>query len=287
MIDLIESGVLPKEREWSDYIDFLREKVVSSDIKILDSVFSDAIKKRVNKEKVGVLFSGGVDSVVIAFLLKKFGFDFVCFSVGLKDCPDLLFSKIVAERLNFNFVSKEFSEKEALELFKKTAKLYKNPSTLDIGVGSVIFAGVELGIKRDIKVFFTGLGSEEIFAGYQRHELSKDIQEECWKGLKTMFKRDFLRDFSIAEYFNISLRLPFLDEAVILSAMGIPEKDKIKGDMKKIPIRKVAIKEGLPEEFALRKKKAAQYGSGFDKLLRKLARNAKIDKLDFIKSLKE
>jgi asparagine synthetase B (glutamine-hydrolysing) len=172
-------------------------------------------------------------------------------------------------------------------LFKKTAKLYKNPSTLDIGVGSVIFAGVELGIKRDIKVFFTGLGSEEIFAGYQRHELSKDIQEECWKGLKTMFKRDFLRDFSIAEYFNISLRLPFLDEAVILSAMGIPEKDKIKGDMKKIPIRKVAIKEGLPEEFALRKKKAAQYGSGFDKLLRKLARNAKIDKLDFIKSLKE
>lgn len=284
MIKKIEEGILPSEEEWSNYIDNLKKKTKESSLKELESVFTEAIKKR-GKNNIAVLFSGGVDSTFIAFLLKKFHFDPLCICVGLKDSPDILVAKKAAEELNLNLIFKEFSDDEALKLFKETAKLYKNPSTLDVGVGSVVFAGIELGAKKGITTFFTGLGSEEIFAGYQRHELSDNIQEECWKGLKTMYKRDFLRDFPIAKFFNVNFALPFLDEKVILSAMGISAEEKLNKELKKLPIRNVASKLGLPDEFAFRKKKAAQYGSSFDKLLRRFARNKSIKKEEFVSSL--
>ena len=287
MIEQIEAGNLPEESVWVDYINSLRSKVVPADINILDEAFCDAVRKRIAKEKVGVLFSGGVDSTLIAFLLKKFKANVTCFSVGLKGSPDLSVAKRAADILKLKLVFKEFSEDEALDVFRQTAAVYKDPSTLDIGVGGVVFAGISLGLKHGIKVFFTGLGSEEIFAGYQRHELSDNIQEECWKGLISMYKRDFLRDVPVAKHFNIKLKLPFLDEKVILAAMGIPADEKIINNLKKMPIRRVALRHGLPEEFALRKKKAAQYGSGFDKLLVRLAKKSKLSKADFIKRFRD
>ena len=55
-----------------------------------------------------------------------------------------------------------------------------------------IFYNVLKMAKRDkIKFVLSGLGSDEIFAGYQRHE--KDINE-CWKDLKKVLDNDIKRD---------------------------------------------------------------------------------------------
>ena len=130
-------------------------------------------------------------------------------------------------------------------------------------------------------------GSEEIFAGYQRHLDAKDPHAECWNGLKNMWQRDFVRDVTIAKALGITVLCPFLDEDLIIKSMGIPADKKINKEFKKIILREIAEELGLPKEFAWRPKKAAQYGSYFDKALIKLAKKSSLDKVDFVEKLKK
>jgi asparagine synthase (glutamine-hydrolysing) len=53
---------------------------------------------------------------------------------------------------------------------------------------------------------------------------------------------------------------------------GIPAKRKIDKKEKKIILREIAQDLGLAKKFAWRSKKAAQYGSWFDKCIARLAR---------------
>ena len=58
----------------------------------------------------------------------------------------------------------------------------------------------------------------------------------------------------------------------VLVAINLPVKNKISGTedvLRKNVLRKFAFNEGLDKEIAYRPKKAAQYGTGIDKILRK------------------
>ena len=66
--------------------------------------------------------------------------------------------------------------------------------------------------------------------------------------------------------------------------MQIDEKLKT-NDYKKLILRYTAESLGLKKEFCWRRKKAAQYGSYFDKVLTKLAKKNKVTKKEFILSL--
>ena len=128
------------------------------------------------------------------------------------------------------------------------------------------------------KTIFSGVGSEEIFAGYQRHVRSydlgwKEMQEEMWKGIDSMWERDVERDTRTASHFSLNVKAPFTDEQVIRSAMQIHPSLKYGGKgLNKLVLRQVAQQLGVPETVCNRPKKAAQYGSLADREIRKLAR---------------
>lgn len=267
------------EQEWKDYITSLELKSEFSTKEEVKQALINAVKCRIPKEHFGIFFSGGVDSTLLAFICKQAGARFTCYSVGLENSPDIIESKRVAECLGLNLKQKTFTLEEVCEVFRKTAKIFLNnkikPDTLNIGVGSVVVAAVELAKKDEIKIFMGGLGSEEIFAGYQRHLEAENVHKECWKGLKGMWRRDFIRDTTIAKALNITVLCPFLDEQLIIKSMGIPASKKINKEYKKIILREIAEELGIPKEFAWRKKKAAQYGSYFDKALEKLTKKGR------------
>ncbi|HLC32534.1 MAG TPA: asparagine synthase-related protein, partial [Candidatus Nanoarchaeia archaeon] len=171
-------------------------------------------------------------------------------------------------------------------LLKRTAKIVPHADVISIGVGSVVVAAAELAKIDGVDILFAGLGSEEIFAGYERHVKAKDVNEECWNGLtNVIWERDFTRDAAIATKMKFTVRVPFLDDEVIKTAMGISGEHKIREDQKKVILREIAESTGLPKEIAWRKKKAAQYGSGFDKALEQLAKQKKMQKSEFVKTL--
>ncbi len=300
----LEGKKLVGEMRWKKRIGALRreskKKGLAKERKelciALKKVFVDAIKMRIPEKKFGILLSGGVDSSAIAAVCRKLRGDFICYAVGFQDKEsgtkhpdDVLYAQKLAKKMGLKLRHKIYDAQELEKIVKKAAKMLQKARKSDVvsvSVGSVIVAAVALARKDGIASFFSGLGSEEIFAGYERHGKADDVNEECWHGLKEMWRRDLLRDATIGKALGISVATPFLDEEMIKTAMCIPGRWKIDKTQKKIIFREAAEKLGVPKEFAWRKKQAAQYGSCFDKGIEKLAKRAGFkEKGEYVRSL--
>ena len=240
-------------------------------------LLTSAIAKRIPDQPFGLLFSGGIDSVFIAMICKRLGVDFTCYTAaidepGLKVSEDLVYAQKAAKKLGLKLNIRKIRLAEAEKYLKTVVPLIEDNNVVKVGVGLTFYLACENARKENIKVIFSGLGSEEIFAGYERHKQSSDINQECLSGLRKIYERDTYRDDVITMNNNLELRLPFFDKELVSYALNIPVKYKIKDEINKLILREIAQDLGLDDEFALRKKRAAQYGSRIDKALAKLAK---------------
>lgn len=257
---------------------------IKDDLRVL---LTEAVRKRLSSHKMGLLLSGGVDSSYLALKLKELGVDFKCYVAGmkepgLKDSEDVLKAKEVALALGVDLEVVEISLSEVSFYLKKVLPLIEDNNVVKAGVALPFYLCAEAAKRDGVKLLFSGLGSEEIFAGYDRHKKSGDINLECLAGLRKIYERDLYRDDVITMANNIELRLPFLDKELVRFALTIPGKYKI-SDYSKMIFREVALSEGLPRDFAFRKKKAAQYGSNFDKAISKLAKREGLSKSGYLR----
>ena len=251
----------------------------------------NAIKKRV-MQKFGILFSGGVDSSLIAFVAKQLKCNFTCYTVGIENSDDIAWAQKIANEYGFNLKYKILSLDEFENIVKNVVKLLNDADIVKVSVGSVLYAGGKLALADSNNILFGGLGSEEIFAGYQRHEEAlqnnnfEALHKECWNGLRNMWQRDLTRDFAIAKHLGLDLRTPFLDKELIKAAMNVHPMLKLDSKNKKVILREAAEFIGLNKEFAWRKKQAAQYGSNFVNGIEKLAKKKGFKfKKDYLQSL--
>lgn len=284
------------EKEWKSFINSIEND--------FDNLETNKVRaKRILKEKIinsiknnatnnnGVLFSGGIDSTLISLILKKLNISFSCYSVGLENSLDIKYAEKIAKELGFKLKTKILSLKEFEKTIKNTIKILNEADVTKVSVATVVYSASLLAKNDNVITLLSGLGSEEIFAGYQRHENAFDngfeaLHKECWNGLKQIWSRDIKRDLLISKANNITLKLPFLDKDVIKSAMGIHPMYKLDKNNNKIILREIAEDLGLRKEFAWRKKKAAQYGSNFIKGIDKLAKNQGFNyKKDYLTSL--
>jgi asparagine synthase (glutamine-hydrolysing) len=227
-------------------------------------------------EKFGVLFSGGLDSTLIACLCK--GADFVCYTVaveepGMKEAEDLRYAKRIAADLGFELKIKKISVAELEKYLTKVVPLVEDTDVVKISVALPLYVACELAREDGVKTVLGGLGAEELFAGYERHTRIKkeNLNKECLAGLLEMYTRDLYRDEQVAKSQGISLRAPFLDTELVDYALRIPVSYKLSEQENKAILREIARDLGLAGA-ASRKKRAIQYGSNFLKAIEKLAK---------------
>ena len=65
---------------------------------LLDNI-RNSISEIVPKKKIGIAFSGGVDSTLISKICTDMGFDVVLLTIGFSESHDIIFSKEVNEYL--------------------------------------------------------------------------------------------------------------------------------------------------------------------------------------------
>lgn len=284
----LSNGELVNYEEWKNTLTELYEekqhKESEEEIVVkVKNLIEKAIINRANietKKNVGIFFSGGLDSSLIAAICKKNKIKFTCYTVGFQDGnmgfpEDIKHAINVAKHLklsNEEFKYKIFNLKEIEEILNKTAYILRDvPEKTEINpIVNLGVAGVEVAaysISNNEKLFFSGIGSEEIFAGYERHK-NNPTNKECFDGLIKMYNRDILRDFTVSKNLRFSFLTPFLDIELIKYALKIPIKYKLNSYSNKIILRKAAHE--YLGEHAERLKKAAQYGSSFDKAIAKL-----------------
>lgn len=272
--NLAETGT---NEEWVSEIKGIRAEVESSTGFGSEKEAVSALKKILYKSveavgKFSVLFSGGLDSTLIAFFLKQRYGQVRCYTVGTSDSDDVKWAERVANKFGFNLSMRILSENEIERTIARIVRILNDTNPANVGVASVMYTGIE--IAGDSDVIFSGLGSEEIFAGYHRHADAQDINAECWNGLYNMWARDMVRDKRVAAEFGVRLKFPFLEREIVKAAMLVPGEWKIHNSSKKYILRELAKEIGIPEEVAERPKKAAQYGSFIDKVMERLAKRA-------------
>jgi len=253
--------------------------------------FRRAVVLRAEEErgKIGLLLSGGVDSSAIATILAHEGYDFTAFCVSAGEIPygkeerrDITAARELSKKLGFDLaeIVLDIDKTEAAipEIYRIIdMKEYLNSTPVYLPVITALsityYFALEAARRCGCTDVFSGIGSEEIFAGFV-DRTGEDLNEQVVKRTATIYHRDLWRDYSLASRFSLRFSYPFLDNEVVKLALSIDVENKVMGGHKKYIWRRAAEILGVPPENAWRQNRATQYGSGADRILERIVRRS-------------
>ncbi len=249
--------------------------------KQMKKILEDAVSIRIPDEKFGILFSGGLDSTIIACMCKimgkRPGIDFTCYTAGLSGVqlpPDVEYARKMADELGLDLKIRNIALDDIEAYLKDVVPLVEDSNVPKVGVALTMYAACLAAREDGIRVMFSGSGADELFAGYHRHKSSTDISRDCYADVLKIYEKNTYRDDVVSMNNNIELRVPYMDRGFVDYCLKIPPEYKINKEQNKLILRLLASEIGIPSEVSQRKKQAAQYGSRFDKAIGKLAKKA-------------
>jgi len=261
-----------------------RQKLgIETAIRALHTLLMESTRKQVSDlESVGVAFSGGVDSSIIAVLAKHVGINVQLISVGLENQLDVMIIKQAAEALDLPIHIQTYNISELQEIFEKVLWLTEEANPLNATIAVPFFWLAETSKKMGYPVLLAGQGADELFGGYQKYLTEYEnsgaerTEQKMFIDIKNAFSTNFQRDNQVCSYHSVELRLPFIDSAVIDFALRLPLRFKINSTedkLRKQILRRVAHNIDIPNFIADKPKKAVQYTTGVTKTLHRIAKN--------------
>ncbi|MFQ5770296.1 MAG: asparagine synthase (glutamine-hydrolyzing) [bacterium] len=250
-------------------------------IETYSRVIQEAVRKRVaGRKRVGIIFSGGIDSLLIAHEVQSLGIAFTCYTAGRQGAIDIEWAQRLARQFDFPLKVALLTTDDIEELIPQIVRDIEDYSLNQVEVSVPIYASVRMAQEAGERVILTGQGADELFGGYPWY--SKIVDQEgyesferySWEDTFLLYKECLEREDKIAMAHSMELRVPFLDPKVIQTAFQIFPDLKIEGEndnLAKRIHRKYCVSRGIPIEIAFRKKEAAQHGADVHDVFEELA----------------
>jgi asparagine synthase (glutamine-hydrolysing) len=258
----------------------------------LQTLLEHSVEERVSGLKeVAVAFSGGLDSSIIASLVKKTGANVVLIHVSLENEPEVEFAKQAAEELKLPLYSYLYGGYDVQKAVQKVIRVIEEPDPVKVSIGIPIYWTAEKTAEMDCRVMLAGQGADELFGGYRRYVdcylggNDEKTQRAIFSDIIGMYEANLERDFKTCNYFNVELRLPFATHRMTKFAINLPLELKIErtdNTLRKLVLRRVARDLGLPQPIADRPKRAIQYSTGINKALKKIAKQEGVSMTEYL-----
>ncbi|MGW8195402.1 MAG: asparagine synthase B [Desulforhopalus sp.] len=248
--------------------------------------FIASVKKRLLADPevpVGSFCSGGLDSSIVAAIAAEEIPNLHTFVVGMRDelgneSDDFIAARKAAEHIGSTHHELAFTEADYYEALPEViGKLESyDPSLVRCAVPCYFTCKLAADY---VTVVLTGEGADELFAGYHymKHFPLKDLNDEGRRCTENLHNINLQRADRMGMYFNLELRVPFLDVEMIDLAMQIPPGLKIREQADGSKIEKWIFRHAfaetglLPEEILWRYKVQYTQGAGCESLGEKLA----------------
>jgi len=243
--------------------------------KLLENI-QNSISETVKEKKIGIAFSGGVDSTLISKICSDMNYNITLLTIGFAESHDILFAKEVNEQLNYPHHVLEIDSETFPIVSLKIQQTIKTEN-LSWNENCIAFHYVsKLAKSLDLDTVITANGIDELFCGYNAYreafsEGESKIHEVMISKLDNELKMMKAVNL-IASEFDVKIIQPLLSLKFIDYAKTIPLSEKIHDSddlYRKHIIRKLASQINVPEISCTKRKKALQYGSKIHKALLK------------------
>ena len=234
----------------------------------LEVELQKAIKETVLQKQVGIAFSGGVDSTLLAKICSDLGYQVTLLTIGFPGSHDILFSKKVNKKMKLPHKILEIETETFSKVSLKIKDKIKTDNLSWIENCIAFYYVSKLAKNLNINTVLTANGIDELFCGYNVYrdafkQGEKIVLELMDSKIDNELKMMKAINATCTE-FGIKILQPFLSPDFIKFAKKIPLNYKIKDSedlLRKHIIRKIATDIGVPEISANQRKKALQYGS--------------------------
>ncbi len=272
---------------------------IDDDEVVVSRKLGDLLKKAILErslkfKKVGVSFSGGIDSSLITHILIQNEIDVIALVVGVRDHPSIEWADKAAKILGIDLKIQEIEEDHLEDILKESIWRIEEADPLKLSLASPFYLCAKLASKSNITRVLTGQGADELFGGYYRFLkiLDEGGINELDKAIFNRTRNAHEDSFQVCEKSaapeGVRMLHPYADWDLIQYALSIPSKMKILNSndrLRKHILRKTAIYMNLPKQLAEVPKKAIQYSTSIDRRIELLARSKRMTKKQYVNKL--
>jgi asparagine synthase (glutamine-hydrolysing) len=245
-------------------------------VEILKKTLKDSFKYIPKDEKCAVLFSGGVDSALVALMTMKECRDTLLVTALCKDSHDETAAIENAKVLGANHAIVLIDDKTIWDALPEVIYSIETSNRMQVEIALPFFLAAREARRRDCDLVISGQGPDELFAGYARYETlmqeqgSKALEKALANDVAVTHESNLQRDVRAIAFHGLEVFFPYLYPPFVEAALALPATLKI--DFSEQPARKsifrdLAVDLGLPEKMSKAPKRATQYSSGTSKLL--------------------
>jgi len=229
----------------------------------LSTLLRDSVLQTLD-DRIGVSFSGGIDSTIIATVAGG-NSDAELFSAGTAGSPDLECSEKVAALLGLRLEKVLLDEGSILETYGKCYELVPN-NLLKVELLVPVYKVAERAAEKGRRIMLFGTGAEELFVGYERYyayaEGGGDLDALLREEFSTLQNREIAWIRKVCRKFSIEARFPFYSKALADFVFSVPLERRMEDrELKKGILREAAMLLQVPSLAVKRRKQAMQYGS--------------------------